>query len=148
MRAGFELDAQQQTKLRTEAAVDRDLTRFRSILGKQLLAADAASGQEGIEANDDDEDDEVSADEAAAARLWPGDEDEDESHGVMGDGEDEGTEEQGSDVRVRMDRASRDAALVRCRSNAWNACLRRRPLATELNVWSAVVHRAGCARHQ
>merc|ERR1712146_848540 len=81
-------------------------------MGKQLLAADAASGQEGIEANDDDEDDEVTADEAAAARLWPGDEDEDESYGVMGDGEYEGTEEQGSDVRVRMDRASRDAALA------------------------------------
>ena len=115
VRAGFELDAQQQTKLRSEAAIDRDLARFRSLLGKQLLAADAANGQEDDEDDDHgDDDDEVAADEAAAARLRLDDEDEDEANEGLDDGADGEAEELDTPTeRVRMDRASRDAALVR-----------------------------------
>ena len=107
VRAGFELDAQQQTKLRSEAAIDRDLARFRSLLGKQLLAADAANGQEDDEDDDDhrDDDDEVAAD----------DEDEDEANEGLDDDADGEAEVQDTPTGVRMDWPSRDAALVRWR---------------------------------
>jgi len=104
VRAGFELDAQQQTKLRSEAAIDRDLARFRSLLGKQLLAADAANGQEDDEDDDDhrDDDDEVAAD----------DEDEEEANEGLDDDADGEAEVQDTPTGVRMDWASRDAALA------------------------------------
>ena len=108
VRSGFELDAQQQMKLRSEAAVNRDLARFRSILGKQLLIADAA----GEEDDDDDDDGEIAAGEAAARHEDDDDEDVDEDEG-LDDSEEEAEEEKETPTeRVRMDRASRDAALV------------------------------------
>ena len=79
MRRGFELDAQQQAKLRTEAKIERELARFRSLLGKELAASDAQrmdeeedaeaehAGEE--EADEQEEEEEEEEEEAEAPRV-------------------------------------------------------------------------------